>query len=270
MRFSEEAGSGKEIRNLYDETEGLYQKLWKQYFSSVNISARKNLKLHIQHMPRRYWKYLPEKAPLPGRRWYLGDYLRFTIILRKGFWKVFILLYIMWALNVYMVKIHVCIRGFLHLSAPSILLVLSPSPKKKGPSEEGPWSRYLVTFLQEKEAWPSLYVSKLQFFFGRKPWIQYSLVRGKPINVFPNKPSTEGRASLHRRLEEIKKYRNRINHCEPLCFNGNIINCAEASAIHRKLYDLISWIDPNLIPYFNGIDKVPIAIGLISRIWPCC
>lgn len=68
MRFSEEAGSGKEIRNLYDETEGLYQKLWKQYFSSVNISARKNLKLHIQHMPRRYWKYLPEKAPLPGRR----------------------------------------------------------------------------------------------------------------------------------------------------------------------------------------------------------
>lgn len=71
MRFTEEAGAGKEIRNLYDESEELYQKLWKQYFSSVNISARKNLKLHIQHMPRRYWKYLPEKDPahsaLPGR-----------------------------------------------------------------------------------------------------------------------------------------------------------------------------------------------------------
>lgn len=63
LTFTAEAGPGKEIRNLYDETEELYQKLWKQYFSSVNISARKNLKLHIQHMPRRYWKYLPEKDP---------------------------------------------------------------------------------------------------------------------------------------------------------------------------------------------------------------
>lgn len=46
---------------LYDENEILYQELWKQYFSSVNIKARKNTKLHIQHMPKRYWKYLVEK-----------------------------------------------------------------------------------------------------------------------------------------------------------------------------------------------------------------
>ncbi len=46
---------------LYDEKEELYQQLWKQYFSSVNIEARKNLKLHIQHMPKRYWRYLVEK-----------------------------------------------------------------------------------------------------------------------------------------------------------------------------------------------------------------
>lgn len=47
--------------NLFDENEILYQELWKQYFSSVNIKARKNTKLHIQHMPKRYWKYLVEK-----------------------------------------------------------------------------------------------------------------------------------------------------------------------------------------------------------------
>lgn len=46
---------------VYDEQEELYQDLWKQYFSSVNIKARKNTKLHIQHMPKRYWKYLVEK-----------------------------------------------------------------------------------------------------------------------------------------------------------------------------------------------------------------
>jgi probable DNA metabolism protein len=44
-----------------DEKEELYQHLWQQYFSTLNIAARKNLKLHIQHMPKRYWRYLVEK-----------------------------------------------------------------------------------------------------------------------------------------------------------------------------------------------------------------
>lgn len=46
---------------IYDEAEALYQQLWQQYFKSVNIKARKNTRLHIQHMPVRYWKYLTEK-----------------------------------------------------------------------------------------------------------------------------------------------------------------------------------------------------------------
>jgi len=53
--------SGNETSNVYDDKEGLYQELWRQYFDSVNIKARKNTKLHIQHVPRRYWKYLIEK-----------------------------------------------------------------------------------------------------------------------------------------------------------------------------------------------------------------
>ncbi len=57
--FTPDAGEG--INTIYDEQESLYQELWKQYFDSVNIKARKNKKLHIQHMPKRYWKYLVEK-----------------------------------------------------------------------------------------------------------------------------------------------------------------------------------------------------------------
>ncbi|KAA9213958.1 DUF4130 domain-containing protein, partial [Acinetobacter baumannii] len=34
---------------------------WKDYFNSVNISARKNIKLHIQYVPKRYWRYMNEK-----------------------------------------------------------------------------------------------------------------------------------------------------------------------------------------------------------------
>lgn len=43
----------------YDELE--FQKLWNNYFTSSNIASRKNMKLHIKNIPKRYWKYLSEK-----------------------------------------------------------------------------------------------------------------------------------------------------------------------------------------------------------------
>jgi probable DNA metabolism protein len=46
-----------------DEREKIYQALWENYFQAVNIKERKNDKLHLRHMPRRYWKYLIEKRP---------------------------------------------------------------------------------------------------------------------------------------------------------------------------------------------------------------
>jgi probable DNA metabolism protein len=41
--------------------EDLYQALWKDYFKSTSIAARNNPKLHLRHMPLRYWKHLTEK-----------------------------------------------------------------------------------------------------------------------------------------------------------------------------------------------------------------
>ncbi len=45
----------------FDPDETLYQELWKNYFKSTNIPMRRNMKLHLQHVPKRYWKYLVEK-----------------------------------------------------------------------------------------------------------------------------------------------------------------------------------------------------------------
>ena len=42
-------------------TETDYQHLWKTYFRAVDIPERRNMPLHLQHVPRRYWKYLTEK-----------------------------------------------------------------------------------------------------------------------------------------------------------------------------------------------------------------
>ena len=46
---------------FHDPNEIKYQTLWKDYFKSTNIVARKNMKLHIRHVPKRYWRFLTEK-----------------------------------------------------------------------------------------------------------------------------------------------------------------------------------------------------------------
>ncbi|MCG6185929.1 TIGR03915 family putative DNA repair protein [Maribellus maritimus] len=52
--------TGKVNQDVLEEEEELYQTLWKSYFKNINIKERKNLRLQRQHMPRRFWKYLPE------------------------------------------------------------------------------------------------------------------------------------------------------------------------------------------------------------------
>lgn len=48
-------------KDIFQEDEFLYQKLWSEYFKHVNITERKNQRLHLMHVPKRYWKYLTEK-----------------------------------------------------------------------------------------------------------------------------------------------------------------------------------------------------------------
>ncbi|WP_339704913.1 TIGR03915 family putative DNA repair protein [uncultured Kriegella sp.] len=52
----------KSDRFLEDEYD--YQTLWNNYFKSTNIKSRINKKLHTQHVPKRYWKYLSEKKAI--------------------------------------------------------------------------------------------------------------------------------------------------------------------------------------------------------------
>jgi len=53
------------LRHLSEEmlanTETDYQDLWNVYFKAVDIPERRNMKLHLQHVPKRYWRYLTEK-----------------------------------------------------------------------------------------------------------------------------------------------------------------------------------------------------------------
>jgi len=50
--------SGVGSGDTADET---CRQLWKTYFAAVDIAERHNPKLHLRWLPRRYWRYLPEK-----------------------------------------------------------------------------------------------------------------------------------------------------------------------------------------------------------------
>ena len=53
--------SGKVNDDVMHVSEKLFQKLWKSYYDTINIKERKNIKVHMQFLPKRFWKFLPEK-----------------------------------------------------------------------------------------------------------------------------------------------------------------------------------------------------------------
>jgi len=46
---------------FHDPDERQFQMLWRKYYESITIEHRRNYKLHRQMLPKRFWKYLPEK-----------------------------------------------------------------------------------------------------------------------------------------------------------------------------------------------------------------
>jgi len=59
--YSDEKIDLNNYQQKFHDEEKSYQVLWQRYFTKTNIVERKNMKLHIQHVPKRYWKYLTEK-----------------------------------------------------------------------------------------------------------------------------------------------------------------------------------------------------------------
>lgn len=61
LDFTSDFDATKTSTNIFADIELEFQQLWQDYFKSTNIASRKNMRLHLQHVPKRYWKYLSEK-----------------------------------------------------------------------------------------------------------------------------------------------------------------------------------------------------------------
>lgn len=94
----------------------------------------------------------------------------------------------------------------------------------------------------------------------------YRILRGRPIQVFNHLPAGIGRIDVCERLNKVRKFRNRINHNEPICFNGNNIDFNYAEDVYNSIIELISWIDPELIDWIKNMDSVMIKINNAKKI----
>lgn len=54
-------GGDNGVTVFMSESEEIFLDLWQQYYKSINIEARKNLRQMRNYMPERYWKNLSEK-----------------------------------------------------------------------------------------------------------------------------------------------------------------------------------------------------------------
>ena len=68
----------------------------------------------------------------------------------------------------------------------------------------------------------------------------YKILKGKPIQIFKYLPSGFGRKEVCDKLNEIRLFRNRIYHNEPICFIGNNINFQRCEEIYQNVIDILN------------------------------
>lgn len=94
----------------------------------------------------------------------------------------------------------------------------------------------------------------------------YRLLAGKPIQIFSTLPSGYGRKEITDDLDTIRRFRNRINHNEPICFSGNNIDFTLANNALVSMRNILKWIDVDLLKFIKDLDKVDKAIQNAARI----
>lgn len=94
----------------------------------------------------------------------------------------------------------------------------------------------------------------------------YRLLKGKPIQIFHILPSGYGRKEVNEELDKVRRFRNRINHNEPICFSGNTIDFTETLKVYNSIIKILIWIEPELVKLLTGLDKVQKTIDRAKAI----
>lgn len=84
----------------------------------------------------------------------------------------------------------------------------------------------------------------------------YKILKGVPAKAFKYLPAGYGRKDISNTLFEIREFRNRIFHNEPICFVNNKIDFSYARKIYALITGVLGWIDPKIHTSLLEIDRV--------------
>lgn len=94
----------------------------------------------------------------------------------------------------------------------------------------------------------------------------YRLLKGKPIQIFTELPCGYGRKQIKDHLDNIRRFRNRINHNEPICFKGNKADMAAMLTVYQSIIDILTWIEPALLQFSADLNNVLETVSAANAI----
>jgi hypothetical protein len=94
----------------------------------------------------------------------------------------------------------------------------------------------------------------------------YRLLKGKPIQIFNSLQAGYGRKEVNDELDKVRRFRNRLNHNEPICFDGSTIDFTDTLEVHQSIINVLTWIDPEIIKLISDIDQVKKTIVKAEKI----
>ncbi len=98
----------------------------------------------------------------------------------------------------------------------------------------------------------------------------YKALKAVPYKIFTNLPPGTQRASIYTTLNEIRLFRNRVYHNEPICFFNGTLDLTHARYIHTNIKNVLNWIDPDLLTWTNELDSIEPAIQNMEQIILSC
>jgi hypothetical protein len=84
----------------------------------------------------------------------------------------------------------------------------------------------------------------------------YKILKGRPIKIFEKLPNNIGRVDILKSLNKIRRFRNRINHNEPICFVGSNIALTIPIETLEAIYTLLKCINPETLKLFEEFNDV--------------
>lgn len=92
----------------------------------------------------------------------------------------------------------------------------------------------------------------------------YKVLLGKPIKIFPKLPSSITRSNIYNKLQNIRAFRNRIYHYEPICFKGTSFDLTKTKEVYQDIQNVLSWFDSDLYEFLEPIDFVEYELARIE------